>query len=343
MAGRLNDRFGPRIVTTGCSLFLGLGYWLMSLTSTIWHLYLFWGLIVAIGMSGGFVPMTSTIARWFVKRRGTMTGIVVAGVGAGTTIVPPVASWLTSSYGWRTSFIVIGLAAFVLLASAAQFLKRDPSKVGQLPYGENNAEPENLISGASGFSFWEAIHTKQFRMAWLIYFFTGICLHTIMVHIVSHATDLGTSAMTAANILATAGVVSIVGRIVTGSVSDRVGGRLSLIISFTLLAIAFLLVMVTKEVWTLYLVAIIFGFSTGGLIALESPVIAELFGLRAHGAILGTVVFGSASGGAVGSLMAGLIFDITSSYYLAFLVCAILTMAGLTLATLLKPTGTFNR
>jgi len=338
VTGRLNDRFGPRIVITACGFLLGLGYLLMSQISALWQLYLFWGVIVAMGLSGGFVPMTSTVARWFVQRRGVMTGIVAAGVGAGTMIVPPVASWLISSYGWRIAFLVIGIIALVLLMLAAQFLKRDPSKTGQLPYGENEVKPENSISEAKGFSFREAVHTQQFRMVWTIYFFFGVSLGAVMVHIVPHATDLGISVMIAANILAIIGGLNIVGRIGIGSVSDRAGRKSSLIIGFVLCLVALLWLQLAGELWMLYLFAIIFGFGMGGLVALQSPVTAELFGLRAHGAILGAVVFGTATGGAIGSLLAGRIFDITGGYYLAFLVCAVLAIAGLILAWLLKPT-----
>ena len=338
LTGRLNDRFGPRIIATVCGFFLGLGYLLMSQISAPWQLYLFWGLIVAIGLSGGYVPMTSTAARWFVKRRGVMTGVVAAGVGAGTIIVPPAASWLISSYGWRSSFIVIGIIALVLVILAAQFLKRDPGKIGQLPYGENEVKQENIISEARGFSLRKAIHTKQLRLVWIAYFFFGGCLHTGMVHIVPHATDLGTSAMIAANILAVVGGLSIVGRVGIGAISDRVGRKPSLIMGFALLAVALFWVMIAKEIWMLYIFAIIFGFSTGGLIALEPSVTAELFGMKAHGAILGTIVFGATTGGAFGSILAGYIFDITGSYYIAFLVSAVLTIASLILISLLKPT-----
>jgi len=336
--GRLNDRFGPRIVTTVCGCLLGLGYLLMSQVSAPWQLYLFWGVIVCMGTSGGFVPMTSTAARWFVKRRGMMTGIVTAGVGVGITIVPPLASWLILSQGWRTSFIIIGLTALVLITLFAQFLKRDPGKIGQLPYGANEITRENPTPESGGFSLREAARTKQLRMVWASYFFLGSCMHTGMVHIVPHTTDLGILAMTAANILAVIGVLSIVGRIGIGSISDKIGRKPSLIIGFALLATAALLVMAAKEVWMFYIFAILFGFSTGGVIALESPVTAEFFGLRAHGSIMGTIVFCATVGGAFGSLFAGRIFDITGSYYIAFLVSTVLATVGLILVSLLKHT-----
>lgn len=128
--GRLNDKLGPRFVMTLCCIFLGLGLLLMSLVRDVWQLYLFYGVIVGAGMGGAFVAPLSTVARWFVKRRGIMTGIVIAGVGIGTLIVPPLANWLISLYDWRLSYIIVGSCILVIGVLAAQVLRRDPSKKG---------------------------------------------------------------------------------------------------------------------------------------------------------------------------------------------------------------------
>ena len=147
--GRLTDRFGPRVVMSGCGFFLGLGYLLMSQVSAIWQLYLFYGVMVGIGVSGSFVPLVSTVARWFAERRGMMTGIAVSGIGIGTMIMPLVANWLISSYGWRTSYIVVGITVLVLIILVAQFLRRDPGQMGQLPYGADEVKVESLNGSTS--------------------------------------------------------------------------------------------------------------------------------------------------------------------------------------------------
>lgn len=337
--GRLTDRFGSRIVMTFCGFFFGLGYLLMSQVSAIWQLYLFYGVAVGIGMGGAFVPMLSTVARWFVKRRGMMTGFVVAGIGIGTIIFPPVANWLISSYGWRTSYIIIGIIALVFIILAAQFLRRDPRQIGQLPYGENEAREEDLNLPATGFSVREAIGTGQFWMLFGTFFCLGFCLNTIMVHVVPHATELGISATIAAGILAVIGGLSIVGRIVVGSVADRMGNKLPLIIDFVLISGVLFWLVAAKELWMLYLFAIIFGFAYGGVVTLESPLVAELFGLSSHGAILGIAAFGFTVGGAIGPVLAGRLFDIMGSYQVDFLVCAVIAVIACILAFLLRPSS----
>lgn len=343
VTGRLNDKLGPRIVMTVCGLFFGFGFLLMSQVSAIWQLYLFYGVIIGIGLSGGFVPLTSTVARWFVKRRGLMTGIVVSGIGLGTMIMPPVANWLISSYGWRISYIVVGSIALVLVVLAAQFLRRDPTRMGQLPYGVDEVKEEGLTLEVGGFSLREAIRTRQFWTLCAVFLGFGFCLQVIMVHIVPHAIDMGISPAIAASILTVIGGLGIVGRVIMGGGGDRIGNKLALIISFFLMAIALSLVVIAKELWMLYLFAAILGFGYGGLVAVYSPLVADLFGLRAHGTIFGVVASSATMGGAIGPLLAGYIFDITGSYHLAFLICVIIGVIAFILTILLRPTSREGR
>lgn len=267
-----------------------------------------------------------------------MTGIIASGIGAGMMIMPPVASWLIASYGWRTAYIIIGIIAMVFTISAAQFLKRDPAQIGQLPDGEE-AKVSHLDLAGGGFSFVEAIHTRQFWMLCAISLFIIFCVETILVHSVPNAVDLGISATNAANILAIIGGASIVGRFVTGSAGDRIGNKSAIIVCFVLLSAALLWLQVAKELQMFYLFAVIYGFAHGGFFALVSPIVAQLFGLRSHGAILGVVLFSGTVGGAIGPVLAGKIFDVTGSYQIAFSVCVAFSVIGLILASLLKPTN----
>ena len=334
--GRLTDRFGSRTVMTLCGFFLGLGYLLMSQVSAVWQLYLFYGVVIGVGMSGAFVPLLSTVARWFDKRRGIMTGFVVAGIGTGTLIIPPLASWLISSYGWSTAYIVIGAIALVFIILAAQFLRLDPRRMGLLPDGKNE-EAGGLNLPARGFSLREAIGSRQLWILFAILFCFGFCLITIMAHVANHATDMEISAAIAAGILAVIGGLSILGRIVTGSIIDRVGNKPPLVINLFLMSGALFWLVVARELWMLYLFAVIFGFAYGGLAAMESPIVAGLFGLSSHGVILGVTAFGFTVGGAVGPILAGRIFDIFGGYQIAFLICAVVGILGIILAWQLRP------
>ncbi len=337
VAGRLNDRFGPRLVITGCGIILGLGYILMSQISAIWQLYLFYGVILALAMSGSFVPIVSTVARWFVKRRGLMTGIVVAGVGVGAMIMPPIASRLIIAYHWRLSYIIVGLAAMVVTILAAQFLRHDPAKMGQLPYGADEAKVEGLTLETAGVSFWEAIRTRQFWLLCLVLASCFFSVGVILVHIVAHATDLGISETSAANILSSIGGLSIAGRVTMGIIADRISNKQALAIVCIGTAVPLFFLAGARELWLLCLLGAIFGFAYGGLVSLQSPIVAGLFGLSSHGMILGGTSFIATLGCAIGPVVAGSIFDATGSYSSAFLVCAIASIIGLILVSLLKP------
>jgi len=339
MAGGLTDRFGPRIIIGIGGFFLGVGYLLMSQINTIWQLYLFYGVIIGIGASPMDVSLLSTVARWFVKRRGMMSGIIKAGTGIGMLIMPIVANWLISTYSWRISYIILGSLALVLIISLAQLLRRDLGQMQQLSDGEEQATAGSVNLVEVGLSLREAIHTRQFWAICAAYLTILFCVQTIMIHIAPYTVDLGISATNAANVLGTIGGVSIVGRLVMGYAGDRNGNKPAMSICFLILVLALSWLQFAKELWMLYLFAIIYGVTHGGFFALISPMVAELFGTGSHGTILGIVIFIGAIGGTIGSVLAGYIFDITGSYQLAFLICAGVSAIGLILSLLLKPTS----
>jgi MFS family permease len=294
--------------------------------------------IIGIGMGGSWVPIMSTIARWFVRRRNLMTGIVLTGVGTGTLVAAPVANRLIFAYGWRTSYIIVGGIVLVVVILASQFLRRDPTQAKQRPYGESEGEKQGSVLEIHPLSLREAVHTQQFWFASAMFFCFGFCVLTIMTHLYLHTTELGISPTSAANILATIGGLSIVGRIVLGGAADRFGNRRVFIIGFILMAATLFWLVPAKELWGLYLFAVIFGFAFGGCATSESPLIAGLFGLSSHGLILGVInLLGFSFGAAVGPLIAGYIFDVNNSYQLAFIVCGAMSIAGLILTALLSP------
>jgi len=335
--GRLTDKFGPRPVATVCGLFLGLGFFLMSRISTIWQLYLVFGVITGVGMCGLWVPMISTVSRWFVKRRGMMTGIVLSGASLGMIIMPPLATWLITTYGWRTSYTIVGLIAMIVIISATQFVKRDPAQIEQLPDGENRAKAESSDLPARSLSLREVIHTRRFWMLCAVFGCLWFSAMAIWVHIVIHAIDLGISAISAANIIAIMGGAGIASRILTGSLADKIGYRPTLLIGFTLMLVSFLWLLVAKELWALNLFAVIFSFGMAGLAVLEAPLIAKLFGLGSLSVIFGSVEFVSTTLSIPGAIVAGYIFDITGRYQLAFLICVGVSIIGLMLSLLLRP------
>ncbi|MFC1942124.1 MFS transporter [Chloroflexota bacterium] len=335
--GGLNDKLGPRLVMTICGFVIGLGLLLMSQIGAAWHLYLLYVLVIGIGMGASFTPPMSTVVRWFVKRRSIMTGIVSAGGGLAGLMLPPAVNWLISNYGWRNAYIALGAIVLVIVIVTAQFLKRDPAQMGQVPYGDSKTEEPESNLFAEGLSLKEAIRSRQYWIAVSIFFCAGFSLSTITVHIVPHATDLGFSTGTAASILATVSGSFLVGGIMLGAIADRIGNRRGYIISFIIMAAALFWLLTVKEVQTLYLLAVVFGFGGGGANTLESPLVAELFGIRSHGLILGSCSVFFLSGAAAGPFIAGYAYDVNGSYNWAFSACAVASILGIILVTILRP------
>jgi len=340
--GRMCDKIGARIVMTVCCSFLGLGLLLVYFTQFSWQLYLFYGIIVGLGLGGVFVGLVSTVARWFVKRRGFMTGIVLAGIGAGTVIMSPVSNWLISLYGWRMSNVILGVGILVIGIIVSQFLRRDPSRMGLTPYGQaKNPDPE-LSSDARGLSLKETLNTHQFWMLTSVFCCLGYCTFIITIHLVPHITDLGISPSVAAVILAATGGVHIIAGIIFGMLADRIGNRKVMVICFIVISASLYWLISITSVPVLFLFAVVYSLGIGGVTAMESTIAAELFGLKSLGLICGMVSFGFTIGGAAGPLLTGYLFDQSGNYTLAFIISGSLGLTGLFLTSFLTPVKTVS-
>jgi len=318
VGGRLSDRFGPRRVLAVNGVFFGIGYALISQISEPWQLFAIFGTFIGLGLGTHDVVTLSTIGRWFERRRGIMTGVVKVGTAAGQIVVPPIAAILILTFGWRSAVVTLGLAAVVLLLIAAFAMKN--------PY-----RPAGSAAGvtAGGVTFREARQTRIFWTLCAIQFLFFPSLMTIPLHLAVHGMDLGMTAATAATLLSVIGASSIAGRLAMGGLVDKIGGRLAFVLCFAALIVSLGALMYTTSHWALFAVISLYGFGHGGFFTVVSPTVAEYFGMRAHGAIFGTVLFFGTVGGAIGPILAGLTFDTTGSYQLAFLGLGVLGMLGL--------------
>jgi len=321
-AGSLNDKFGPKIIGITAGLSLGIGFLLLSRINAIWHFYLIHSLILPVGIGSCWPGLVPSVARWFTVKRGLMTGIVASGIGFGILAIPPLAGWIISHYDWRKAYMIIGILTLVVPVSLAQFLKRDPAQIGQFPYGEDGLtrrEKSQVLCG--------------------IYFCYGYCLHTVMIHIVPHAVDMGIPTASAAGILAIIGGTSIPSRILIAGASDKIGVKPSLIMALFMLVISLFWAQSARKMWMLYLFGALFGTAYGGVISLQALAVAELFGLQSVGVILGAITFTYAIGAAVGPVISGYLFDIMKSYNPVFWVAAALALVAFVLSLFIKMPG----
>jgi predicted MFS family arabinose efflux permease len=180
------------------------------------------------------------------------------------------------------AYLILGCAVLIVIIASAQFLSRDPSQKGQVPYGEHIGKNEESKPRNDDFTLKEAVTSRQFWMVFSQFFFFGFCLFTIMVHIVPHATDIGISTISAAGILALIGVVSVISKVVMGRVGDVIGNKKAFIVGFIMMFLSLLWLIFTRELWGFYLFAVIFGIAYGSYISQTSPFIASMFGLLVY-------------------------------------------------------------
>jgi MFS family permease len=319
-SGRLNDRYGPRAVLGVAGTLYGLGFALISQVSEPWHLFAIFGLLLGVGLSTHDVVTLSTVARWFQRRRGVMTGVVKVGTAAGQVAIPPLAALLIAGLGWRPAVVTLGILAALLLLVAAVAMKSPPKTAERTPQA-----PEDSIS------FREVRRTRIFWTLCAIQFLFFPALTTVPLHIVVHGMDLGMTAALAAGLVSVIGAASVAGRLTVGTLSDRISAKHVFTICFVPLIASLLTFLAVETPGPLFAAVAVYGFAHGGLFTVVSPTIAEYFGTRAHGATFGTVLFFGTIGGALGPILAGRVFDTTDSYALAFASLAGLATIGLML------------
>ncbi len=333
--GGLTDRFGPRLVLTLCGVAVGLGYFLMSRVSGLWQIYLFYGVIIGGGMSGVWVPLLSSIARWFDRRRAMMTGIVVAGVGVGGIIFPPLLTRLISATSWQTAYVVQAAIAGAAIIIVARFLKNNPDRAAIA--GEELPDPGEAMKPEQSLTIGAALRTRQMWLILVTLFCSGYVVFSLVVHLVPHALELGVGSDAAATLLAVMNGVSLAGIVLAAYVGNRWGSRTVFFIAMGMMAGGVVVLAFVKALWLLYIAAILAGSAFGAEGASESPLVAGLFGVKSHGLIYGVTGIGFTGGTAIGPIVTGYLFDATGSYRSAFEVCAAAAALAIIALLMLRP------
>ena len=322
VAGWLSDRYGPRLVLSATGALTVMGLALSSLASTLAHFYLSYGLLLAAGTGTTYLIVTTVAARWFPRRRGLAIGIVTSGMGLGTMIASSGAGWLVLAYGWRPSFLVRSCVVLLIWVPLAQLLRSRPPEAAaaQEARGTGSKAPPAARAGGPvrDFSLAEALRTRNMWVLFCIWFFAASSSFIVLAHVVRHGIDLGFTELEAASVLSVLGAASIAGRILLGRASDSLGRKHTAALSMFLMATSLLYLLKAASLLELCVFAGVFGFFYGGAISPVGALIAETFGLRHMGSILGVIEVGWAAGSAVGPAFAGYVFDVNASYAWAF-------------------------
>ena len=346
IVGSLVDRIGPRkIILTG-TLLLGVGLLLCTQINSLLHFYLFFGVMAGTGVTClSIAPFTVILSHWFEKKRGTVNGLASVGMGMGTFLLVPFIQYLISSHDWRFAYLIFSVLVFAIpLPLVALFLKHRPEEVGLLSNGDPpplpletgpfHGEKNRGDSHSSNFpkkqDLMDLMKTTRF---WSLLLFPALMVfgvYIVIVHHVKYLVDLGVDRTWAASLFAVTGALSAVFRIFWGWLSDRIGREMTLTLggfSFSLGILSLILFQKSPSPFLLSLFAFFFGAGWGSTAPMFMSIAGDLYRGRHFGLIYGLLEGMIGIGAAVGSWLAGYLFDQTQSYLgafsLAILSCAI--------------------
>ena len=340
VAGILADRFGSRpLIVTGVVV-LGGASMLGATIHTPWQLYLYTGVLGALGITAvGWVPMGLLLSRWFRARRGRMAGIAFSGMGFGVFAIGPLTQWLIGVSSWRTASFLLGLGALGLVLPLVAWAIHDPPAAADADGRHRAARaapaPPSSTGGgrASDPTLADALRSRTFWALFTAHFFTPLAVFPVATHAVAFAVDHGYPAMLAATAFGTMGLMSSVGRVGFGLATDRIGGPLAATLSYacTAAGTAALLALgaVPSAVW-LVVFSVLFGLGFGARGPIITVMASERFGGRRFGVIYGALNLGNGLGGALGPWFGGVVHDVTGSYRVAFLAAIAFSACGAT-------------
>ena len=330
--GTLSDRVGTRAVVLSGGVLLGLGLVLSSQVTALWQFYLTFGVGVGMGMSAFYVPLSTVATKWFTARRGLAVAIISGGNGFGTLLVSPLSRWLISAFDWQMALLILGDLAWLVVIPAGLLIRNHPEELGVSAYGGRSAGPSRPEMGSR-----EALRSLPFWIISLTHFVCCVAHSGAILHMVAHATDQGIPVMSAATVLGVSGFTAMLGRLISGMLSDRFGAKRTLIAALAFQAVTVLPFLFARDLGTFYALAILFGMAYGGVMPLYALITRDYFGERVMGTAYGGVFFISSIGMGIGSVGGGYIFDLLRSYQWLYLGSFMVGLISVILAATLRP------
>jgi MFS family permease len=330
VSGPLADRWGSRRLAVAGMILTGLGLAAASMARSLVEIYWAYGLGVGLGVGASYVPVVGAVQRWFVRRRGFASGLAVSGIGVGTLVMPPLASFLIDGLGWRQAYLILGLLTAAIGGGLALLIENDPRDRGLGPDGD---PPQAVapLAKPDGASVREAVTSRRFVGLYAACLICAFGVFVPFVHLVPYALDHGVPQSLAVLLLGAIGVGSTVGRFFLGGLADRIGRGPSLLLMFVGMAFALGVWSVSSGVWSLAAFALVFGAFYGGWVAVLPALVMDYFGGRNVSGIIGILYTSVALGTLIGPSAAGFAFDLTGSYALPILVGVVANIIAATI------------
>lgn len=334
------DKFGPRKVIFLMGLFTGISLILTSYAQSTWQLFITYSLLLSLGVGATFVVATTVVTRWFDRKRGLALGISGASSGLGMVLIAPLATLLIANTGWRTAYIVIGLISLVVILPLSSLIKGEPGDVGSLldeeKKGTTIKQRNKGYTRLNPIPLYKVFRSRSFWISFFIWIFHGSSIFFVFTHLVPHILDSGFSSGEAASVVSAMGVAIIVGRILLGFASDRLGRKKVAASAAFLQVLAMLLMIWSQELGMFYAFAIVYGFAYSGFTSSMAALISDVFGLSRIGTVFGILEVSFGVGSALGPIIGGLVFDIAGSYHMAFMIMALLMFLSTLLVGIIK-------
>jgi MFS family permease len=313
LMGRLADRFGVIVPVGLGAVGLGAGFIAAGLAPNLWLFCAAQGVMIGLlGTSATFAPLVADTSQWFDRRRGIALAICMSGNYTAGAVWPPVMQYFIDSVGWRQTYIGMGVFCVVSMLPLALVLRRRPPIL--MPVAVAATGPVATVVRPMGMNAGAV-------QALLCVAGVACCVAMSMpqVHIVAYCGDLGFGAARGAEMLSLMLGLGVVSRLVSGWISDRIGGLRTLLLGSILQGIALLLFLPFDGLVSLYVVSGLFGLFQGGIVPAYALIVREHFSPREAGARVGTVLMATLFGMALGGWMSGAVFDATGSYRAAFI------------------------
>ena len=317
VTGRLADRHGiARVLQVG-ALAVCAGYLWAAASGSVWSFGAAHALLGFLGGAATFAPLMADTTLWWNKRRGIAVAICASGNYVAGALWPPLAQWGIAQFGWRPTYVALGLVCGVGMALLALRMRQRPPAQPSTPAAapgtatRTTAHPSDRPFGMA----------PAQAQALLCLAGVACCVAMAMpqVHIVAYCTDLGYGAAQGARMLSVMLLCGIVSRLVSGLVCDRIGGIRTLLLGSALQGVALLMFLPFDGLVPLYVVSGMFGLFQGGIVPSYAIIVREHFTPREAGARVGAVILATMAGMALGGWMSGWVFDMTGSYRAAFL------------------------
>jgi MFS family permease len=316
LMGRLADRFGVMLPLMVGAIGLGAGFISAGLAGNLWLFILAQGLLMGLlGTSATFAPLVADTSLWFTRRRGIALAICMSGNYVAGAVWPPVIQHFVETTGWRSAYVGIGVFCLLTMLPLALVYRRRPPALQPAPRAAAGAARAAALQSDRPLGLSPA--TLQ-----LLLCVAGVACCVAMsmpqVHIVAYCGDLGFGAARGAQMLSVMLGMGIVSRLVSGWMSDHIGGLYTLLVGSVLQGVALLMFLWADGVSSLFLVSAMFGLFQGGIVPSYALIVREYFTPKEAGARVGAVLMATLFGMALGGWMSGAIFDVSGSYRAAF-------------------------